>query len=123
MGDIVKFDPNETLPAPSLSDIQIVPMGSTANFDDIWKYTKADIIRCEALKFVFHAQGVLHRKPPSPPLTLEEVLSVRGEVFWKGDPLCDVDWTTGERLEALKIVLAWQGKPTHGQNGPVRSII
>jgi len=90
--------------------------------DDLWRYTKADILRAEALGFVFHAQGVLHRKPPSPPLTLGECLSVREEVFWKGDPLRDVDWSSGERLEALEIILARQGKETHGPNGPVRPI-
>jgi hypothetical protein len=105
-------------------DVQINPTGSTANFDDAFRYTEADVLRAEAQGFVFHAQGVLCRKPPSPPLTLEECLSVRDEVFWKGDPLRDVDWTTPERLEALKIVLARQGKPTLGLDGrPVRSMI
>jgi len=120
----MKIDPKLINETPVSSDVQIVPTGESANIDDLWRYTEADILRSEASFFVFHAQGVLHRKPPSPPLTLEEVLAVREEVFWKGDPLRDADWATGERLEALKIVLARQGKPTLGLDGrPVRSMI
>lgn len=111
-GDGVKFS----------DDVQINPTGSTADANGLWRYTKADVLRAESVRFVFHAQMILHRQPPKPPLTLEECHSVRAEVCWKGDPLCEVDWTSGEPLEALKVILARQGKETHGPDGPLRPI-
>lgn len=86
---------------------------------DIWTYTADDFLRSQALHFIRNAQRILNRKPPAPPLSLEEVLAVKDEVFWRGDKLRDADWTSGDRLEALRQVLSWQGKPTHSANGPL----